>query len=312
MELPWEWPERPEKWAPVSRLALICWLVFFGFIILVPSEKTPIGNILYGKNLAVFPHEGGHIVFGELVQSDLLCAMGRGVRSIVRIVWRRAELINDDVVVAFAGALGQCSAALWPLLYFLWRRHTMAVAFCTFWFFTNFVDIGVYMLDSRLMLFNYIGPGMYSPGWNPAEGHDWMVIFTTMNIPFARGEHMGREVYYAGYVGMIFAAGWLVFMHLRMNDSPLLAAFKGGDGEKVPDIVELAQPGSGWDVRVTTAHRKPEWQSMVQVEYEGAYYHVAEGGQELIGGKSMYRYYLKKAAETEALRGVIHYDPFSG
>ena len=41
-----------------------------------------------------------------------------------------------------------------PLLcfaYFWWKRETTAVAFCSFWFFENFLYIGTYMSDARVV-----------------------------------------------------------------------------------------------------------------------------------------------------------------
>ncbi len=77
-----------------------------------------------------------------------------------------------------------------------------------------------------------------------------------------------------------------------------------------PDIVEWAQPGAAWALCVTTVRPKPHWHSLVQIEYEGVHYVVASSGEEVVEGKACFRYYLRKATELEAFRGIVHYDPF--
>ena len=114
MEWP-EFPERPERWQRFSHAALAAWLVFYAFILLVPKERTPLGKMTWLYNLAMFPHEGGHIVAGWMADSSILSFFGRVLRRIAQMFWAKAQLINDDVFVASAGALGQLSAAAWPL-----------------------------------------------------------------------------------------------------------------------------------------------------------------------------------------------------
>lgn len=80
--------------------------------------------------------------------------------------------------------------------------------------------------------------------------------------------------------------------------------------EPKPDLVELGQPGSGWDLRVTSVRPKEGWHARVQIEYNGVFYAVSSSGEEVWEGKPCFRYCLKKAAVTEGYHGIIHYDPF--
>ena len=61
--------------------------------------------------------------------------------------------------------------------YFLFQRQPASVAFCTFFFFENFLNVAAYMADSRRMELQYVTVG------NPefAE-HDWAVLFGQMGV----------------------------------------------------------------------------------------------------------------------------------
>ena len=76
------------------------------------------------------------------------------------------------------------------------------------------------------------------------------------------------------------------------------------------DQVELGQPGCGWDLRVTCVEKKPEWTSMVQVDYNGTLYHISAAGEEVVEGLMRFRYCLRKSSEVGAYRGIVRYDPF--
>ena len=77
-----------------------------------------------------------------------------------------------------------------------------------------------------------------------------------------------------------------------------------------PDVVELRQPGAAWDLRVTSVRPKPEWRSLVQIEYNGVLYHIQSSAQELVDGTPRFRYYLKGSTAVGAFRGIVRYDPF--
>ena len=77
-----------------------------------------------------------------------------------------------------------------------------------------------------------------------------------------------------------------------------------------PDVVELRQPGAAWALRVTSVRPKPEWRSLVQIEYNGVLYHIQSSAQELVDGTPRFRYYLKRSTAVGAFRGILRYDPF--
>lgn len=77
-----------------------------------------------------------------------------------------------------------------------------------------------------------------------------------------------------------------------------------------PDVVELHEPGAEWDLRVTSVRAKPDWHSLVQVEYNRVLYHLMSSGEEVVNGQARFRYYLKKSTEVGAFHGIVRYDPF--
>ncbi len=77
-----------------------------------------------------------------------------------------------------------------------------------------------------------------------------------------------------------------------------------------PDIVDPHEPGAEWDFRVTAVRAKPDWHSLVQVEYNGVLYHIISGGEEVVNGQARFRYYLKKSPPVGAFHGIVRYDPF--
>lgn len=78
-----------------------------------------------------------------------------------------------------------------------------------------------------------------------------------------------------------------------------------------PDVVEIGLPGSPWDLRVSSVHAKPEWRSLVQIEYNGDLYRLESTGEETTAGKHVFRYYLRRSLPSDGFHGVVHYDPFA-
>ena len=77
-----------------------------------------------------------------------------------------------------------------------------------------------------------------------------------------------------------------------------------------PDVVELRQPGVAWDLRITSVRPKPNWRSLVQIEYSGELYHISNSANEVVDGQARFRYYLKRSTAVGAFRGIERYDPF--
>ena len=108
-----------EEWKPVSRRALIAWLVFYGLFLLHGLTDDDGFLVIDHVNLVV--HEAGHLLFGWFGQT-----LG---------LWG-GTLLELLVPAALAA-------------YFTLHGQTTAVAFSAFFFFENFLYISVYMADAR-------------------------------------------------------------------------------------------------------------------------------------------------------------------
>lgn len=170
MELPWERPN-PE-WQPVSRGALIAWLVFYA-LLLLQAARAPFGQYLLFDYVNFFAHEGGHFFFSWF----------------------------GDTVMILGGTLAQLLVPILLATYFTWHRHTTAVAFCAFWFFENFLNVGTYMQDALLQTL---------PLTTDQEGHDWINLFARWDV-LGQAHIIGRRTRMAGWAGMLASLAWFAW-----------------------------------------------------------------------------------------------------
>ncbi len=172
MELPWERPEG--DWRPVSRVALVGWLVFYALFLL--HAATDADGFLLLDNVNLIIHEGGHFFFSWF----------------------------GETISILGGTLAELLVPLLAGFYFFWHRHTTGLAFNAFWFFENFLYIGVYMADARRQALPLVGSGE----------HDWEILFTQWNV-LGYDQVIGGMTRRLGWLGMLAAIGWLVWMSLR-------------------------------------------------------------------------------------------------
>src|SRR5216683_6600503 len=136
MEIPASLSERfpfldalEEDWEPVSRAAFFGWLAFYLLLI---------GNALFGGHLfqwfdLVFipVHEGGHLLF---------------------------RIFGEWIMVA-GGTFLQLFVPFALAAYFAFRRQLPGTAFCAFFFFEQFLPIGIYMADALCQCLQYVTVG---------------------------------------------------------------------------------------------------------------------------------------------------------
>lgn len=130
------------EWQPVSRAALIAWLVFYALFLIYAFANR--GEFLIVDNVNLVTHEAGHFFFS----------------------WFGFTL------GILGGTLGELLVPLLIGFYFFRQRHTTGVAFCAFWFFENFPYIGRYMADARTVSLPLVGSG----------AHDWEILFTQWDL----------------------------------------------------------------------------------------------------------------------------------
>jgi hypothetical protein len=157
-------------WKPVSRVAGIGWLVFYTlFLLYALADRTGFLIIDY-VNLMV--HEGGHFFFSWF----------------------------GHTIMILGGTLGELLVPLLCAAYFWWKRETIAVAFCSFWFFENFLYIGTYMADARTSALPLVG----------SEESDWTILFTQWEI-LTKDQQIGATTRALGWLGMFASMGWLAY-----------------------------------------------------------------------------------------------------
>ena len=139
MLMDWEFlaPLR-EDWEPVSKPVRIGWLAFYAIFLLY--ALTDRSGYLLIDYVFVPIHEGGHLLF---------------------------SYFGHTLMVA-GGTLLQLGVPLMLAIYFAFQRQATGVAFCSFFFFENFLNVATYMADSRRMELQYVTVG--DPDF--AE-HDW-------------------------------------------------------------------------------------------------------------------------------------------
>jgi hypothetical protein len=167
-------------WKPVSRIAGIAWLVFYLLFLLYAVTNSSGFLIIDYVNLII--HEGGHFFFSWF---------GR-------------------TIMILGGTLGELIVPFLCATYFFWKRETTAVAFCSFWFFENFLYIGTYMSDSRTAALPLVGGG---------EDSDWTLLFTQWDI-LLHDQQIGTTTRALGWIGMLATVAWLAYCVYRSAPAP--------------------------------------------------------------------------------------------
>jgi hypothetical protein len=167
-------------WKPVSRGALIAWLIAYGLFLWYAARDTEGFLFLDHANL-VF-HEAGHMFFSWF----------------------------GHTIMILGGTLGELLVPLGVGVYLALRRETAGVAFASVWFFENFLYIGTYMADARAETLPLVGTG-------DTLDHDWNILFSQWGV-LMHDRQIGAATRGLGWCGMIATLAWLAWMHLRSRD----------------------------------------------------------------------------------------------
>lgn len=176
--MPWTSGFSREHWQPVSRPVLLAWLVFYALFLLHAATDADGFLALDHVNLVI--HEAGHFFFGWF----------------------------GETTGILGGTLGELLVPLLLGVYFLYQRHTAAVAFCAFWFFENFPYIGRYMADARSVTLPLVGSG----------DHDWEILFGQWGL-LAQDRVIGGVITKIGWLGMFATVAWFAWMARRPADA---------------------------------------------------------------------------------------------
>jgi len=111
-----------EDWRPTSRYSVAAWIIFYAVFLIYAFTKH--GDFLFIDLANLVVHEGGHLLFG----------------------WFGSTL------GLWGGTLLQWLVPFLLAAYFFTQRQTTAFAFCSFFFFENWLYTATYMADARAML----------------------------------------------------------------------------------------------------------------------------------------------------------------
>jgi hypothetical protein len=168
-----EWSGAREEWRPVSRWAVLAWLVFFVIFLIYAFSKH--GGYLFIDSANLVVHEGGHLLFGWF---------GRTLG-----LW--------------GGTILQWLVPLLLAAYFFRERHTAGFAFCMFFFFENWLYTATYMADARAMALPLV-----TAGDSDYIEHDWNTIFSSLGV-LAYDTRIAAIIRFMGWCGMLACTAWL-------------------------------------------------------------------------------------------------------
>jgi hypothetical protein len=195
LRLPEFWTERlpflealEEDWQPVSRAALIIWLIFYLFFLF---ELAAGGGFPSYMDLVFIPvHEGGHLLFRWFGQ----------------------------FVALAGGTFMQLAAPVLLAIYFGFRRQAQAVAFCIFFFFEQFLPISIYMADARAQQLPLL-----TVGDSEDVIHDWNYLFSHLGL-LEHDTQIASTFRVLGWLGMLATVAWFVRRGLDRNSREIKRA----------------------------------------------------------------------------------------
>lgn len=196
-----------EPWKPVSRPALVGWLIFYLWFLVYAFRAHGGGLFIDMANLVV--HEGGHNLFGWF----------------------------GPTLGLWGGTLLQWMVPFLLAAYFFTQRETSGFVFSLFFFFENWLYTATYMADARALELPLVTTG--DPEF---VEHDWFKIFSSMGV-LNYDTKIAAIVRLLGWLGMI---GIVVWFALRWNDksSPAHANVHADEGNRFLEFLAQRQAAS--------------------------------------------------------------------
>lgn len=186
MEIPGSLSERfpfldalEEDWEPVSRAAFFGWLGFYAMLL---GNALFAGHLFQWFDLVFIPiHEGGHLLF---------------------------RMFGEWIMVA-GGTFLQLFVPFALAANFAFRRQVPGTAFCTFFFFEQFLPIATYMADARAQELPLL-----TVGDSEDVIHDWFYLFSHAGL-LEHDTQIASLFRFLGWVGMFAIAGWFIYRSTR-------------------------------------------------------------------------------------------------
>ncbi|MGH9546680.1 MAG: hypothetical protein ACRD23_15855 [Terriglobales bacterium] len=162
-----------QEWRPTSRSSVAAWLVFYVVFLIYAFSKH--GSFLFIDLANLVVHEGGHLLFGWF----------------------------GPTLGLWGGTILQWLVPLLLAAYFFSQRQATAFAFCSFFFFENWLYTATYMADARAMLLPLV-----TAGDSDYIEHDWHTIFSSLGV-LQYDMKIAAVVSFLGWCGMIATVVWL-------------------------------------------------------------------------------------------------------
>jgi hypothetical protein len=179
------------EWQPVPRWALAAWVTFYACFLGYVFHSH--GGFLFIDLANLVVHEGGHLLFGWF----------------------------GPTLGLWGGTLLQWMVPVLLAAYFFTQRQTTAFAFCSFFFFENWLYTATYMADARAMILPLVTTG------DPDNvEHDWNAIFSSLGV-LQYDTTIAGVVRFLGWCGMLAVVGWLVWVSLKQSEVSTQHSEKG-------------------------------------------------------------------------------------
>ena len=172
-----------EPWKPISRSAIMAWLIFYvGFLAYAFSAH---GGGLFIDNANLIVHEGGHNLFGWF----------------------------GPTLGLWGGTLLQWLVPVLLAAYFFTQRQTAGFVFCMFFFFENWLYTATYMADARAQVLPLV-----TTGDPDLVEHDFYAIFSSLGA-LNYDTKIAAIVRILGWGGMLAVVGWLACRAFQKQES---------------------------------------------------------------------------------------------
>jgi hypothetical protein len=171
-----------DDWQAVPRAALIGAFAFY--LLFLYQAARGRGPLLLIDLVFVPIHEGGHLLF---------------------------RFFGWQFLYVAGGTLLQIGAPLMLAAYFALQRQIQGTAFCSFFFFEQFLPIATYMADARAQQLQLI-----TVGDNGFVIHDWNYLFSALGV-LNHDIQIAQIVRVLGWIGMVGTVGWMVWRSWKSN-----------------------------------------------------------------------------------------------
>jgi hypothetical protein len=174
-----DWPE----WQPISRAGGTVWLAAYALFLVYALHNAP--GFLFPDFVNLMIHEAGHPAFS----------------------W------GGNTLMLLGGTLGELIVPMLCAAFFFYKRQPYGFAFCTFWFFENFLYIGTYMADARTSALPLVN----------SDESDWTILFGQWDV-LIYDQKIGHAFRALGWAGMLVILCWLgyrTWLGTRLELRPL-------------------------------------------------------------------------------------------